>query len=313
MKAGVPVDAMNAELKAAGLFVSWPDTPDHSRLFDELNRNHAGSLEPVEVKKVRGTGDVLAFGAGIYMGLGCSLHVTALVYDRVSHSRIAVVNADHPGSSYAFRLSGLDAGPESVEGQRLIATGWVISNCTSTWNGKRVRIDSARAGGSHDLLVRDLTAQDRGPEVEDVSARVERDVVTFLYQGATGDGMLLSEPSILRYRVAKQGLIREAPVELTRAGFIHDWLSMDDSDVSRWSEPAAVIRRKTVATALNEHGFDWVHIGVCNGLPPVWEVAVRQHDSHIVYVFRIRGLRATEMRMGSSDETHFWLPSRRYR
>ena len=173
------------------------------------------------------------------MGLGCALDVTAVVYDRRSHSRIAQVTGGEPGSRYAYRRSGVDVGAASANGQRLIATGWVISNCTSTWNGKRVRIDRSRDGSHQELLMRDVAAQDRGPEEEDVSARVEGGLVTFFYQGAIGDTVMLSGPSILRYRISKSGVIRATPIALTRAGFIHEWLTLDDSNAGRWSEPPA--------------------------------------------------------------------------
>ena len=297
VKAGSGIERMNAELKAAGLFPNWPENSDVSGTVNEWYQNHAGRLEPIEAKKVRGADDVMALGAGIYMGLGCSLDVTAMIYDRETLERVAHVNAAEPGSKYAYRVSGLDVGPDVSGGQRLIATGWVISNCTSTWNGKRVRIDRCGPASARPILVRDLIAQDREPDVEDVAARVEGDVVTFLYQGIAGDGALLVTPSVLRYRVADNRITRVPPIALTRAGFIHEWLNIPEPDAIRWSEPSAMAARKAVAAEIKAHGFDWINIAVCSGPPEVWEVAVRMHQTSAVYVFRIRGSKATELKM----------------
>ena len=56
-------------------------------------------------------------------------------------------------------------------------------------------------------------------------------------------------------------------------------------------------RRKVVAATLTEHGFDWIHIGLCSGPVQVWEVAARPHETEVLYVFRIREARAAELRM----------------
>jgi hypothetical protein len=42
---------------------------------------------------------------------------------------------------------------------------------------------------------------------------------------------------------------------------------------------------------------DWAHLGRCGGSPPAWEIGVRIYGSKRLYVFRIGGSRATELRM----------------
>jgi len=292
LKAGYTTEAMNAELKAAGLFIAqWGD------VADEMDKSHAGYLDEISVKAVRGADDVLVIAAAMYGGAGCSLDVTAVLYDRRSLTRLAAINAVQPDSKdwYWHYLAGLDIGPKDVSGRRLVASGWVVSNCTSNWNGKTIRIDRLNRTSVENILTQGLEARDRYGE-ETVAPRVQEDVVTFLYDGGTGDLALTSTPAIVRYRVVRDQVIRQAPVALTRAGFIHEWLGMAGSDARRWSAPEAFARHEALASAMEGHVFEWEHIARCGGDPPVWEVAVRLDDRKL-YVFRMSGSRATDLRM----------------
>lgn len=73
----------------------------------------------------------------------------------------------------------------------------MASNCTSTWNGKHIRIDRLRGGVMQPVLARDLNAQDQ--DGESVPVRIDGDVVTFAYQG--GIESIGAVPAIARYRV----------------------------------------------------------------------------------------------------------------
>jgi hypothetical protein len=107
---------------------------------------------------------------------------------------------------------------------------------------------------------------------------------------------------VARYRVVGDAAVLELPVALTRAGFIHEWLGMSDADARRWSDPQAASARSGASTALS-HGFEWKRVSRCGGSPPVWEVAVRPHDSKTMQVFRIAGSRATDLRMSAVSNT----------
>ena len=137
LKAGERVENMNRELQAAGLFPAWPDTPD------EMFNSHAGYLEEIKERQVHGATEVVVIEAGIFKGRGCSNDVTALVYERKSFNRLAIINADPGHSEYAYYLSGLDVSSKNATGRRLVATGWVISNCTSVleWQVRPDRSD----------------------------------------------------------------------------------------------------------------------------------------------------------------------------
>ncbi|SPE34244.1 hypothetical protein SBA3_2120021 [Candidatus Sulfopaludibacter sp. SbA3] len=284
--AGKTVDTMNTELRAQGLFSDWKDS------VDENFKTHAGYLEPLSVRDLHAAGDILVIVAQMYQGALCSLDDTIVLYQRTPPRRIGQINAE--SGKYAHYLSGLDVGEKLASGARLIASGWTFSNCTSTWNGKTIRIDRLRETSVENILTRDLWAQDRFPE-ENVSARLQGVIVSFFYQGGIGDAELLSVPSIARYRVLAGGAIREAPVALTRAGFIREWLDMDDAEASRWSEPAALKARTPAAAAIKKNGIAWQGVSQC--LAPIWEVAIRPNDTQSLYVFHISGARATALRM----------------
>ncbi len=289
VKAGGTSDGMNRELRAAGLLPQWGNDDD------EMYKAHAGYLEAIATKAGRVTDGVFVLAAGIYMGAGCSLDVTALLYQRTPLTLLGQINADPGASEYAFYLSDLALGEKDADGARLVASGWTISNCTSNWNGKRVRIDRIREQSAENVLARDLNARDR--EGENVSAWVQRDVVTFWYDGGLDDSELMHGPAVATYRVVGDRAVRDAPVALTRAGFIHEWLGMDDAEAAQWGNAEAVAMRKRVASVVKKHGFEFERIARCDGSDPIWEVAVHVEDIDRSYVFRIGGSRATELRM----------------
>jgi len=286
-------ESMNRELEAAGVFPKWSKAPDQPDFLADTYASHAGYVDPISSRAVRS--DVFAIVAGMYQGIGCSRDVAAILYQRQPVKRLATLNGEPAESPYAYYLSGIATGDAGPTGERMFASGWVVSNCTSTWNGKRIRIDRLKGSAITAILVRDLDAKDR-EEGEAVSADVEGNVATFRYDGATGDGELLVGPSIARYQVVGGRAVLESPVALTRAGFIHEWLGMSLGDATRWSEPQAVAARSVVVSALS-HGFQWQRIARCGGVPSVWEIAVRPNGSTTLQVFRIAGASASELRM----------------
>jgi hypothetical protein len=215
---------------------------------------------------------------------------------------LAYVNADSSEPDYAFHLSGFDVGQADSTGERIVASGWTASNCTSNWNGKRIRIDRLRDSSVEQVFARDLDARSQYPG-EDVAARIEGDTVTFLYEGATGDGDLLSGPAIARYQIVAGRVVHVSPVALTRAGFIYEWLRMTDAEAVRWSEPAATGARNSVAAVLAKDAFDWQRIAQCGGSSPIWEIAIRPDKVKTLIVFRMSGERASELRMLAIGDT----------
>jgi hypothetical protein len=188
-----------------------------------------------------------------------------------------------------------------------VATTWTISNWTSSWNGKRIRIDRVEKSGSvQNLLARDLSAQDRYPE-ENVATTVNENLATFRYQGATIGSGPMSLPAIATYRVTANRAVREAPVALTRAGFIGEWLDMKESDAANWGERGAARAHSIAAADFKRQSFQWTHIAACDGSPMIFEVGARIKGSGREYVFRISGSRSTDLRM--LTVTHDWDPT----
>jgi len=70
---------------------------------------------------------------------------------------------------------------------------------------------------------------------------------------------------------------------------------MSDAEAARWGEPEAVEMRKTADRGIGL--FEWARIARCGGSPPVWEIGVRPVQAKKLWVFRIGGSRATELRM----------------
>jgi hypothetical protein len=297
LKSGVNWQSMNRELESVGLIPRGPKNSDPAK---EMDTSYTRYVEPISVRSVRSGNDLLIIVAGMFKGNGCSLDVTAVVYQLKPPKRLAILNAEPGESQYAFYLSGLAVSDVATD-ERLFASGWVASNCSSTWNGKRVRIDRRKNSVVRGVLVRNLAAKD-SDEGESISAQVERDVVTFRYNGAIGDGDLLSGPAVARYRIVGDRAVPALPVALTRAGFLHEWMEMSDSEAAGLSEPEALAVRRSVASILR-NGFQWQRIGACGGSPPVWEIAFRPHDSQILQVLRIAGSRASELRMLAVSNT----------
>ncbi len=287
VKAAESTEAMNQELRAAGLFDALDDTVDSTK-------SNAGFLGELSTRSVRGSSDLVVVVAGNYGAALCTVDDTAIVYRRPSLTRIAAINATSTLDGYWYHLSGIDVGPSDKDGNRLIATGWTISSCNSAWNGKRIRIDRTNGTTVRNLLARSLNARDRDSE-ENISASAGQEIVTFYYDGASGESYLLSTSSIARYRISGGRTIRETPIALTRVGFLYEWLRMEDSEAQRWAESAAVERRNA-SLANRASIFEWEQLARCAGTPPVWELAVRYENGSRL-VFRLAGERATDLHM----------------
>ena len=117
VRAGATVKSMNRELIAAGLIPKWPKTADPDAV-DEMNKSHAGYVELISEKPVPTDRNIRAIEAGIYKGAGCSLDVTAVLYQRRPLKHLAYVNADPSEPDYAFHTSGFDVGQADSTGRR---------------------------------------------------------------------------------------------------------------------------------------------------------------------------------------------------
>jgi len=286
VKAGEPVARINAKLKAAGLL-----TPD-----EDGYTSHSGYVEEIAERQVPRVHDLRILVIPIYKGSGCYLDDTVVLYGKATGARVGWINAESMGSEFARSLNGLDIGNRNANGSRLIASGWNTSNCSSNWNGKVIQIDRLKLAGVENLLSKGVDAKDADSRYESVSASIQLNTATFHYNGATGEGAMLSALSIARYRVEGDRVVREAPLAINRVGFLHEWLMLDEADAVRWSASEAAGVHAVVAKAFAHNVFGWQRIAKCPGDPPVWEISVTLDDPRL-YVFRMNGERATELRM----------------
>ena len=298
VRAGRHADDINQELKDAGLLFQWlrniVSDDDLKESKRQMFESHAGWVEGARERAIRNSNDLFVVEATIDQGV-CAEDVTASLYEKKSLRRVAEINAGSGSDEHGYYLLSIDAGGRGSDGMRIVASRWVASNCMSRWNGELIRIDRLDGASVRNLLSRDLYAAVDGND--DVSAEVRSNVVTFRYDGGIGDMDLLSASAIARYRVTGDEVTREAPVALTRAGFIREWLAMRQTDAARWAERQALAMRGTLAQELHGNLLEWVRVANCGGSPPVWGVAATIGKSNRPRVFRIRGNRATELRM----------------
>lgn len=283
---------MNDELGAAGLLSRGPETVD-----EMFSKTYTGFLEKVEPVPIRPAGDLLAVRFGVYTGGNCNLDETVLLYERRSLRRIARINAEQ-SFTYGYRFRALAAGKEDPRQSRVIASAWVLSNCTSNWNGNLFRIDVAHGRSLDNVL-------DRGVEAfggKSVEIRIENGTVTFDYTTRIGDTDGSLRGGVARYRIQDGHAVREAPIAASVRGFISEWLDLDDSEAARWSTPEAAARHHKLAARFNKDLFTWEHTADCAGSPPMEEIAIQWGEPKQGTVFLVGGRSVAEMRMLSVSD-----------
>ncbi len=290
------IESMNNELKQAGLFLPDPEPAGF------LRQGYAGYLSELAIRPPQPPAGILVVEAGIYRGARCGLDVTAVLYQIKPLKKLAHFNATPADSDLPYSLSGLDIGAKDANGERIVATGWSVTNCTSMWNGKGIRIDRLETNKVDNLLARALDAQSTGDE-EDFAANVQRDIVTFRYYGATGEGIILSVPAIARYRVVGRQTVRQSPIAQTRIGFLFEWLHMTATEAARWSPPDALKFRKEILASYKNSSILEAKIAICRDAKQTWEIGLKSPTSPTLHVVRISGTRATELRIAGVAST----------
>lgn len=290
VRANWTAENFNQELKNNGLLFEWQGT-------QPMFENHAGWVDPVKEHLVRDADDLFVVEAMIDQGV-CTEDGTALLYDKKSFRKVAEISAGGGSDRHGYDLLSIDAGAPDFKGRRVVASRWVASSCAGNWNGEFIRIDSLKQTAARNLLFRTLDAA-TFEEHEDLSVEVQRNIATFRFDGGIRNADLLATPTIARYRVDGDRAIRLGPIALTRAGFIQEWLTMTDANPSDWADPQAVQQRPAVAAELNGF-FEWGRIANCGA--GVWDIAVTMTETHTQHVFKIRGNRATGLRMLSISD-----------
>lgn len=298
--AGAGQDDINNGLSSAGLFERASD----SKLAAEtVFPSYMGFLEEVTARPVRGAADLLEVRLGV--GTLCNYDQTIAIYSRSTRQRVGFVSTsnDVPNEMpVPTRFSSAAVGPEDAAGHRLLAIGGYSAWCTSTIISVSLRVEDIVAGTMQTLLNRVVGGRCCWDDSDNVTATVVGSTVEFRYHTSIFDGDITPRPAIARFSRSGSGLQRDAPLALSRAGYIDEWLKMDDAEAARWSTINAAQQHATLA-AWGAKGFRFEQIARCPGSPPVWQVVLRFDEPQERRAFILTGSSPNEMRiLGVSRE-----------
>jgi hypothetical protein len=285
LRAGVPVEAMNAELRLGGLFQA------ERKETDDVSVSFIGYLSPVSSEPMPGDKDLLAVRFGV--GVMCGYDETALIYHRQPLRLIGRLDHHDTGQQAGQGFSQIRA----VGG--IIASGTFTEVCNTTYMGINLRIDRVEDGKLRTLLSQPKPARFLDERANVIKISVSGNVVTFLYTASMFDGEYMARPAIARYLVSGNAATRIAPIALSRMGFVDEWARLDTADVAKYAPPEA-IRASVDATALFEKasfGFDAIRD--CGN--SAWEIvlspAFDHKESAPRFYVLISGSTASELRI----------------
>ena len=288
----IAVSEMNEELKASKLISEGPQDID-----DYFDKTYVGFLGGISTVDISGAKDVIGFALDVYTGRYCNEDQTIVIYDRSSLTKIAQINAQR-SYSHGYFLRTLAVGSDSATNGRIIASGWVASNCTSNWNGEMIRIDVA-----HSHVVENVLAQGvSGFAGEDMKIGVDDRTATFDWATASGESEVMIRRGLAIYRVESGHAVRVAPIATSLGGFIDEWLTMDASDAARWATPEAANRHYEIAAKFERNTLDWRLVTECKATTPTREVTARVGNSDQSVTFRVLTSTAAQMRMISISD-----------
>jgi hypothetical protein len=148
---------------------------------------------------------MLALTFGIYIGSFCGYDDTVLLYSRKPLRRVARINAQPTYSPNGSHLREVVVGPDAPGKGRLVGSAWVLSNCTSNWNGENFRIDRLRDARLQPMVNQSIRAFAGEP----VLIRIEGGDVTVNY--TTNDDQANLLPAIARYTIEGNRAVRIGP------------------------------------------------------------------------------------------------------
>ncbi len=289
MRTGATISAMNQELEAAALVWDGAQTVD---------RTYAGYLGKIEHQSLQLPDGLLAVKFGIYTGGACNFDETVVIYRRDPFQQVVSINAER-SYTHGFYLRALAVGSDFPASGAFIGSAWVMSNCTSNWNGNAFRIDVLTPGRSiRNILNHDVSAYGG----DDVRIAIDHGTVRFEYTTLAGDTAVLIRAAIECYKIQGDRAIRIAPIAPTFGGFVGEWLDVSDAEAAKWSTAQAMRRHHELATRRAKGTFEFEYVGECPGPPATWEIGVQWEDPKEETVFAVSGARAAEMRMLSLSD-----------
>jgi hypothetical protein len=203
LKAGVSLDAMNAELKAANLFLESPSNPNDA---DAILNSHAGYLAEIETQPTEASHHVIAIRFGTYTGSGCNEDETVALYRREPLHLLTTINAE---SSYThgYILRDVALGKENAEG-RLIALPGSLPTARAT--GTAISFESTALAQARSKL--SLTRMSRRSSTTNCGSAL-REAVTFRYSSGISDIDVIVRTAIARYESkARRPVSRRSPL-----------------------------------------------------------------------------------------------------
>ena len=138
------------------------------------------------------------------------------------------------------------------------------------------------------------------------SSSVEGNIAAFRYWFRMRNGDYA--PAVRRYRISAGGTTRIAPIAITRAGFIDQWISMTADEAAPWSTAEALQGHRAVKDFLRIHNNDdyisFDKISLCKDAPTTWQIeassgfnAPTEH-----WVFMLSESDAEQLRMFSVEK-----------
>ena len=214
------IRAMNTELREAGLL------SEGLQETGEIQKNFAGYLDSVELVPV--PAGFFAVKLGMFAGSFCQYDDTVAIYRQKPFQRIAVLNAqDTLSDGHHWRAL-------AIGDNGLIASSWVLANCTSMWNGSTFRIQ--RLG---DGRLENVFDGGDGAYAGEVAILIERDTVAFRFVTMIRDDAATTGEVVDRYEVHDRSVRRIAPIATSYASFLGRWLGMSRSDAAPFSSAEA--------------------------------------------------------------------------
>jgi hypothetical protein len=264
---GADQNAMNRELVHAGLI-----HPVASQNQRQVSVDNSGWLEEVIERSVPGAADLLEVRLGI--GTICSSDETIAVYSRRPLRRLGIINRRIQGTDeqqVPWWFSPLAIGPTDATGHRLLAIGGNSGWCTSNARGGTLRIEDLQDSTMQTLLDRDVSNWS-GNDVH-ITASVHGNTAEFLYEALILGPDVMGRKAIARFSRTGSGLERDAPIALSRTGFIDEWLMMDDAEAAHWSTPEATQHHPQLS-GWAANGFSFEQIALCPGKPQTWQIQI---------------------------------------
>jgi len=106
-----------------------------------------------------------------------------------------------------------------------------------------------------------------------ITASVQGSTAEFRYETLVPGPEVMVRKAIARFSRAGGGLERNAPIALSRAGFVDEWLGMDDREAARWSTLKAA-QHHSQLSGWAAHGFALEQIALCPGKPQTWQIPI---------------------------------------